>query len=301
MSQPPLRIPSGLSWWRAVTGGTAWLERLPELVEECATLWGLELESPFEHAHVSFVAPARLPDGTAAVLKVNFPEFESEFEADALALWNGDGAVRLLAEDFDRRALLVERCEPGTTLWAVEDEDEANEVAAAILRRLWRPPPADHPFGSLADAASRWAEELPTRWERHGRPFQRRLLEEAVDFLGKAGSRPGEEIVAHQDFHGGNILRAARQPWLAIDPKPLVAEREFDVASLLRDRRSELSLDPRPEQRIRRRLDLLESELGLDRERMRGWGVAHALAWGVTENVVLDDMIACARWLAEAR
>jgi streptomycin 6-kinase len=301
MSRPPVRIPSGLRWWRTVTGGAAWLERLPDLVEECATLWRLELEPSFEQAHVSFVAPARLPDGTAAVLKVNFPEPESEREADALALWNGDGAVRLLAEDLDRRALLVERCEPGATLWAIEDEDEANEVAADILRRLWRPPPAEHRFSALADEASRWAEELPARWERHGRPFERRLLEEAVDFLREAVPRRGEEIVVHQDLHGGNILRSARQPWLAIDPKPLVAEREFDVASLLRDRRSELGVDPRPVQRIRRRLDLLENELGLDRERMRGWGVAHALAWGVNESVVLDDMVACARWLAAAR
>ena len=120
-------------------------------------------------------------------------------------------------------------------------------------------------------------------------------------FLREAGPTQGELVVAHQDFHGGNILRAAREPWLAIDPKPLVGEREFDTASLLRDRRQELNRDPKPDRTVRRRLDQLTSELALDRGRMRGWGIAHALAWGINESVVLEDMIACARWLAESR
>ena len=48
--------------------------------------------------------------------------------------------------------------------------------------------------------------------------------------------------------------------------------------------------------RIRRRLDQLAAELDLDRDRMRGWGIAHALAWDPDE-----DMLACARWLAAVR
>lgn len=126
------------------------------------------------------------------------------------------------------------------------------------------------------------------------------LLDQAVDFLRQAGPTQRELVVVHQDFHGGNVLRAEREPWLAIDPKPLVGEREFDTASLLRDRRRELASDPNPGRTVRRRLDQLATELDLDRERMRGWGIAHALAWGLVE-VVLDEMVACARWLAQLR
>jgi streptomycin 6-kinase len=253
------------------------------------------MDEPFE-AHVAYVAPAELPDGRRAVLKVNFPEPESEREPDALLHWDGVGAVRLLAHDPGRRALLVERCEPGTQLWQVADEEEANSSAAAVLRRLWRPPPAAHAFRLLADQAAAWTEELPVRWEGLGRPFEPALLEEAVAFLGEAAASQGEQVLLHQDLHGGNVLRAGREPWLAIDPKPLVGEREFDTASLLRDRRPELLGDPAAAARVRRRLDRLAAELDLDRERMRGWGVAHALAWDGDEG-----MIACARWLAAAR
>lgn len=290
-----VRIPESLDWWRGEPGGPMWLARLPRLVEECALHWELRVGAPIEPSHVSLVMAVELLEGTPAVLKLNFPDPESEREADALAHWNGDGAVRLLAQDHERRALLVELCEPGSTLWELPDEEEANRVAAGVLRRLWRPAPQEHQFRLLADEAARWAAELPQRWERDGRPYDHALLDEAAGFLREAGPAQGQPVVLHQDFHGGNVLRATREPWLAIDPKPLVGEREFDTASLLRDRRADLVLDPGAERRVRR-LDQFSAELGLDRERMRGWGVAHALAWGST-----GSMIACARWLAAAR
>lgn len=291
-----MRIPAGLEWWRGESGGAGWLDGLPRLVERCAERWSLRLGEPFEPASVSLVVPAVLPDGTGAVLKLNFPEPESEREADALELWRGGGAVRLLDHDAELRALLLERCQPGTPLWHVEAGDEANRIAAGVLRRLWRTPPAGHSFRLLADEAARWAEELPRHWEQLGRPFERRLLDEAVGALIALGPAQGEPVVCHQDFHGGNVLRARREAWLAIDPKPLVGEREFDAASLLRDRRWEL-LRPGAARAVRRRLDLLASELGLDRERMRRWGIAHALAWGVSDVKLEPDLIECARLL----
>jgi streptomycin 6-kinase len=296
-----LEVPSGLRWWRSQPRGADWLARLPRLVAECAELWGLEVDAAYAGSHVSLVAPATLSDGRLAVLKLNFPDAESEHEPDALLHWNGRAAVRLLSFDRERSALLVERCEPGTALWEVADEEEANRIAAGVLRRLWRPPPSDLPFRLLVEEAEGWAQELPVVWEQLGRPFERRLVEEAVALARGLGSSQGEPVVLHQDYHGGNVLRAEREPWLAIDPKPLVGEREFDAASLLRDRRDELVADPSPQRRVRRRLDQLAGDLSLDRERMRGWGIVHALAWGVSgRGKVEEDMVACARWLADS-
>ena len=82
--------------------------------------------------------------------------------------------------------------------------------------------------------------------------------------------------------------------WLAIDPKPLVGEREFDLASLIRDRRWAIS-----EELVRSRLELCSAELGLDRERMRGWAIVHALAWGIDDDGADEAMVAVARWLAQ--
>jgi streptomycin 6-kinase len=288
-------VPESLGWWRGMPGGAEWLERLPQLAAECAERWGLELGAPFEGGNISLVVPAG-----DVVLKINFPEEESEHEADALLLWAGDGAVRLLAHDPVRRALLLERCVPGTTLWELPDESKANGIAVGLLRRLWRAPPEGHPFRLLEHEAARWAEQLPRQWRTLGQPFPATLVDEAVAAALELSSSQDELVVLHQDYHGGNVIRAQREPWLVIDPKPLVGEPAFDAASLVRDRRDELAADPDPAARIRRRLDQLTEELELPRERLRGWGIVHALAWGVSEQKLEEDMVACASWLAQA-
>ena len=291
-------IPDGLSWWRSTPAGAAWLTRLPQLVADCARDWQLTVRAPFAPGSVSWVAPAELPDGTRAVLKVNFPDAESEHEAAALEWWGGEGAVRLLAHDAERRALLVERCEPGGSLSTVADEQAANRIAAGVLRRLLgRPAPPQAPFRSLRDEAARWAQELPARWARHGRPFPRRLLDEAVELCDQLGSSQPASVVCHQDLHGGNVLSTGAG-WVAIDPKPLIGEPAFDLASLLRDRLPALLRSSEPGRTVRRRVELLADELALDRTRVRGWGIVHALAWGMSDTTLHADMVACAELIA---
>ena len=76
---------------------------------------------PFEDGVASIlVAPAVTAEGQEVVLKVQKPHRESEHEAAALELWDGDGAVRLLDDEPGDYALLLERCVPGTPLSAVE-------------------------------------------------------------------------------------------------------------------------------------------------------------------------------------
>ena len=294
-----MRIPRNLEWWRETSAGAAWLDRLPATVAELADRWTLVVGEPFEGGNVSLVVRVSRDDGTPAALKVNFPERESRFEPEALARWNGIGAARLLARADDVSALLVELLEPGTQLWSVADEDDANRIAASVLRTLRVDVGTGEPFSPLADEVERWAEEIPVCWEGLGRPFERSLVDEFVAACRDLVSDAPARALLHQDFHGGNVLLSS-DGWRAIDPKPLVGDPAFDAASLLRDRRW-LLREPGSTRRLRRRLDLLAEELGLDRERMRRWGVVHALAWGVDKTKVEPDMVECARLLATAR
>jgi len=292
-----VEVPERLAWWHEEPGGTAWLESLPRLAAQCAERWSLELAEPFAEGNVSLTLPATRADGTPAVLKLNFPEPESAHEADVLLHWDGHGAVRLLEVDRGRNALLVERALPGTSLWELQDDEDATRIAVSVLRRLWRrPPPAQHPFRVLAGEAETWMGRARHDWEDHGRPFESELLDAATTAARDLSATQPTLVVCHQDFQGSNVLRAEREPWLAIDPKPIVGEPAFDVASLLRDRRWDVRADV-----IRRRLDLLGDELGLDRERMRGWGIVHALYWGVGPRKIEPDMVECARILLAAR
>ena len=256
-----MRIPDALA--QVWAHEAAWLEALPRLVEECAGAWELALEEPFDTPH-SLVVPAG-----GAVLKLNAPpHVEADAEADALARWDGSGAVRLLARDDVRRALLIERCRPGTRLWDAGVDEAA--VVAELLPRLQVEAGDGHPFALLSDESERWAEEVPRRYAEAGEPFERSLLDLALDVYRTVDR--SATLLVNQDLHGGNILRAEREPWLVIDPKPLAGEREVEASGFLRNAGS-----------VSRWLDAL-AELGFDRERARGWGVAHNLAWAWDER-----------------
>jgi streptomycin 6-kinase len=230
------------------------------------------------------------------VLKVQLPDdTESLQEAEALRFWDGRGAVRLLAHDPVSRSLLIERCVPGTPLGNVYG-DAVIEIAAAAMRRLWRAPSADVPWRRLEDVAARWSDELPARYVQHGRPFERRLLDEALDAVRTLGPTQEDVVLCHQDLHGGNILRAEREPWLAIDAKPIVAEPAYDAGAIVRDIGPDGQLTPA---QVRRRLDLLSELLGLDRARMRGWTIARYLAWGI-DGDLHPFVVDLARRVAEA-
>src|SRR6266566_2942603 len=107
------------------------------LALEAAREWGLELGEPFAFSYVSYVAPAG-----DAVCKVAWEgDTESLHEGDALELWDGEGAVRILRRSG--RAILEERAVPGDDLSSLPD-DEATEIAVTLASKLWRP--AGAPF-----------------------------------------------------------------------------------------------------------------------------------------------------------
>ena len=210
------------------------------------------------------------------VLKLLFVDRENEHEALALRHWGGDGAIQLLDEFPAREALLLERCIPGTPLSSAGPE-KAIEVMTALLPRLWKPATAP-PFRPIADEAARWSTHLRARWNAAGRPFRSGLVDAALERLG---------------LHDANVLAAEREPWLAIDPKPLVGEREFGLAPIVRSAGFESS-----RKQVRLRLDRLTDELGLDRERARLWCLAQTVAWSIGSNSP-ESQVAIAEWLSE--
>jgi streptomycin 6-kinase len=259
-----------------------WLPRVPQLLDECVERWQLRLGEPYPAGAVAHAIRADLPDGTPAVLKLSNPDREVEQEGDALERWDGDGAVRLLARDDERHALLLERCEPGTSLAAAP---YALDVLIGLLPRLWK---SGEGFHTLEDETTYWVGEI----ERNVR--DRTLKHAALQYIRELASTQGEQVLLHQDLHGGNVLAAQREPWLVIDPKPLAGEREFAVASIVRS--FELGHSKRD---VVYRLDRLTDELGLDRERALGWTVAQTVAWSGGGDYYVEWHVESVRWLLE--
>jgi streptomycin 6-kinase len=193
--------------------------------------------------------------------------------------------VRLLARDDERDALLLERCRPGTHL-----RERALDVLVELLPRLWKP--AGTPFRSLAEETTWWT--IRDEWEKTGKPFEEKLVDAAEAAFEELAPSQGEQVLLHQDLHADNVLAAEREPWLVIDPKPLVGEREFGLAPIIRS--FELGHSKRA---VVRRLDFLTSELALDRERARGWAIGQTIAWSFDGDFHAAHA-EVARWLLEA-
>ena len=248
--------------------GAAWLDGLPGLLETCAARWGLTLGPPFGLSF-NYVAPAVRADGTAVVLKVGPPHKELWTELAALRVFDGRGSARLLDADQGLGALLLERLEPGTTLVSLPDDAEATEIAAGVMRDLWRPAPPGHTFPTVAD----WAGGLVRLRARFGGgtgPLPDQLVEQAEALFAELLATERDPVLLHGDLHHDNILRG-RGTWLAIDPKGIVGEPAFEASAFL------LNPSPQPADVLARRLDIFAAAWGADRARVRGWGLARAV------------------------
>jgi len=196
------------------------------------------------------------------------PHMEGEHEIDGLRFWDGDPTVHLLEADDDICAMLLERCEPGTTLRS-KDEAEQDLVIAGLLKRLWRSPVAPHPFRPLSAFTAYWSAETLAVAERW---LDTVLVREGLRLFKELPQSASNNVLLATDLHAGNVLRAQREPWLVIDPKPFVGEPAYDATQHLFN--CEERLRSNPDGTIRRFADLL----GVDHERVRLWTFARAAA-----------------------
>lgn len=275
--------------------GAAWLERLPALVQGFATRWSLtSLEATFEQSYNYVVAAER--DGAPVVLKLGVVRDELRTEIEALRLYHGEGAVRLLEGDADGGAMLLERLFPGETLvrLAVEDDEAATAAAAGVLARWRRRPPPGHNFPTVA-GWGRGFERIRARFDGGSGPLPAALLARAEAIFAELLASSGPPVVLHGDLHHGNILSAGRGPWLAIDPKGVVGEAEYEVGALLRNPSAEIAADRAV---AARRISQLGDLLGFDRQRLRDWALAQAVLstwWRIEDGEPPNP-----RWIAVA-
>lgn len=216
----------------------AWVRTLPSLVAELSERWELSLDAPYEPGgQCSWVAPATTSGGDRVVLKVGWRHEESEHEAAGLRCWDGDGVVRLYDEAAfgQTSALLLERCEPGTQLARGHRPEEQDVIVAGLLRQLWKRPPDDHPFRPLTSMCDFWATGFETRYAAAGAgPVRGVVLDPGVvraglELMRSLPRESADDVLLATDLHSENVLAAARQPWLVIDPKPYVGDRTYDA------------------------------------------------------------------------
>ncbi|RKN06352.1 hydroxyurea phosphotransferase [Streptomyces radicis] len=259
--------------------GRAWAGALPALVDARLDAWRLRTDGPAACGAVALVVPVLRADGSPAVLKVQPVDDETEGEPTALRAWGGDGAVRLIDHAPATGSMLLERLDARRSLATVADDLAALETLSGLLARLTSAP-APEGMRRLGDIAARMLERVPPALARVADPERRRLLDACAGALAEVRGEPGDRLL-HWDLHYDNVLGAhpsdPREPWLAIDPKPLAGDPGFDLLPALHNRWDDVVATASVRRAVLRRFDLMTEVVGLDRGRATAWTLARVL------------------------
>jgi streptomycin 6-kinase len=282
---PRVEIPDALAASHAKyfgDGGRAWIAALPQLAADCLDRWALRGDGPPMCGAVALVLPVLLADGTAAALKLQPIDEETAGEPVALRAWDGHGAVRLLRHDPDSGAMLLERLNAEHTLAAVQDDLAALQILSELLARLTAVP-APPGIRRLADIAAAMLDRVPHALALLD-PAERRLIQNCASAVKEVLPEAGNRLL-HWDLHYDNILAQRldpqptdrREPWLAIDPKPVAGDPAFELLAALHNRWDDVVATGSVPRAIRRRFDLMTEVLNLDRRRAVGWTLGRVL------------------------
>lgn len=275
-----------------------WVARLAGTAEGLLEEWGLQQDGLAMHGFTALVLPVRTGDDEAAVLKIAFPDDETAHEHLALQRWGGQGAARLLRADPRRRALLVERLEERAL--GSEDVLTACEVVAGLYPALHVPAPPQ--LDRLSRRTAAWVDVMAAL--PRDAPVPRRLVEQAIgigrDLAADAGT---DGTLLHGDLHYDNVLAATRDPWLAIDPKPLSGDPHYELAPMLWNRWHEATATGNARDAVRRRFHTLVDTAELDEDRARDWVVFREVVmalWHLEEPMPGEDGVTVSVTIAKA-
>lgn len=275
--------------------GASWLAGLPLTVARLQRRWDLTLEGPLRGGSCSLVLRVSSPSVGPAVLKVPFPDPESRMEHAALLAYAGDGAVTAHAFDPTSGAMLLERITPGASLGETRPLPEALEVAGTLLARLRRPAPAGLEFESARLTLGRWATNFRETYGFASQRWPELPVEEAAELADRLAFAPSVDLLVNRDAHLGNFLSAEREPWLLIDPKPMLGDPACDGGFLLLDVMKRL---PRCSPKIvAALLDRLAACLECSSLDLRAWALIRAV-----ENVSWADEVGAdqSSWISRA-
>jgi streptomycin 6-kinase len=270
--------------------GTVWIAGLPGMAEDYLSRWDCTLDGTPGHGAVAWVLPVRTNTGEPAVLKLQPVDDETVGEPVALRIWDGNGAVRLLRDDPATGAMLLERADPGHTLDHLPDDLAALQILSELLARLTSVP-ATTGTRQLSRIAQALVERAGTAAERVADEGHRRLITDCAAAVEEVRFEAGDRLL-HWDLHYQNVLASAagsgREPWLAIDPKPLAGDPGFDLLPALHNRWHDVLATGDVERALLRRFDLMTAVMGLDRERAAAWTLGRVLQnllWSVEAGV----------------
>ncbi|HSK63388.1 MAG TPA: aminoglycoside phosphotransferase family protein [Pyrinomonadaceae bacterium] len=245
-----------------------------------AAQWNVTLEETLETATSLLGFGVR--DGQRVVLKIINGAHDELHSGKVLRAFGGRGAVRVLEAELG--AVLLERLDPGEQLVNVVkrgDDDEATRILAGVIQKLaHQTPPAECP--TVAD----WGRGFDRYLRGGDAQIPHGLVSEARVVYEEMVASQGRTMLLHGDLQHYNVLFDHRRGWMAIDPKGVAGELEYEVGALLRNP-VELPELFSNRTTVERRLKILTTLLPLDHSRALKWSFAQAVLsaiWSVEDG-----------------
>lgn len=263
--------------------------QLKKRVEERVRDWRVIVQDTLE-TQSSFIAFGRRGNQPVVLKVIRQPGDEWRC-GEVLAAFDGRGTARVYEQM--EGAVLLERLNPGTPLASLAldgRDEEATEILAEVIDRM------SHPHELLGEPLKAFVNAQD--W---GRGFQRYLasgddqipvglVEQGQRFYLDLCASQRDVRLLHGDLQHYNVLLDSDRGWLAIDPKGVIGEIEYEIGASLRNPYEKPELFASSET-VERRLRQFEARLKLDSGRALAWGFAQAVLsaiWSVEDGFAVD-------------
>ena len=242
----------------------------PDQLKRYAQQWGVTIEQTRETPYS--VLGFGLRNGEPVVLKIVKQPGDEWHSGEVIRAFDGNGVVRVY--ESGEGAVLLERIQPGNELVELVrrgDDDTATELLAQVINQM-----SDHKAPAFCPTINDWASGFDRYLDSRDKRIPTSLVKETRELYRGLAQSQGTLMLLHGDLHHYNVLLDEQRGWVAIDPKGLVGELEYEVGAILRNPIENSDLLTSPET-IRRRLDLLVPSLKLDYQRTVAWSYAQAV------------------------
>jgi len=210
--------------------------------------------------------------GVRVVLKITKDDCDESHSGEVLKAYGGEGAVRVYESELN--AVLLERLEPGEQLVNLVKhgrDPEATNILAEVIAEL-----ANHEAPIGCPTVIDWGRAFDRYLQSGGEQIRREVVEEARDMYDELASSQRHTMLLHGDLQHYNVLFDNQRGWVAIDPKGVIGELEYELNALLRNPIELPDVFANPVT-INRRLEKLTTALRLDYSRALGWSYAQSI------------------------
>jgi len=211
-------------------------------------------------------------EGVRVVLKLTKESSDESHSGAVLQAYAGDGAVRVF--ECETGAVLLERLEPGEQLVNLVkrgDDDEATKILAEVIGKL-----ANNKAPAACPTVADWGRGFDRYLQSGDEQIAREIVEDAREMYNQLASSQRTTMLLHGDLQHYNVLFDNERGWVAIDPKGVIGELEYELCALLRNP-IELPHIFANLKTTKRRLSILTTALDLDYTRALRWSYAQSI------------------------